>query len=76
MHIIHTMKSADLIRELTEAGWTIDRVRGSHHVFRSRERPGHMTVPHPKKGPRQGPGQGHPKAGGVGEMNMRYPIAI
>ena len=43
------MKSADLIRELTKAGWTLDRVRGSHHVFKHRERPGHVVVPHPKK---------------------------
>jgi predicted RNA binding protein YcfA (HicA-like mRNA interferase family) len=43
------MKSAELIRELTGAGWKLDRVRGSHHVFRHEERPGHVTVPHPKK---------------------------
>ena len=43
------MKSADLIRELTKAGWTLDRVRGSHHVFKHRERPGHVVVPHSMK---------------------------
>lgn len=43
------MKSADLIRDLKGAGWTLDRVRGSHHIFRHPERPGHITVPHPKK---------------------------
>ena len=43
------MKSADLIRDLTKAGWTLDRVRGSHHVFKHREHPGHVVVPHPKK---------------------------
>jgi predicted RNA binding protein YcfA (HicA-like mRNA interferase family) len=43
------MKSGDLIREFVSAGWTLDRVRGSHHVFRHPERPGHVTVPHPKK---------------------------
>lgn len=47
--IIHTMKSADLIRELNEAGWFLDRVRGSHHVFRHPSRPGIIVVPHPKK---------------------------
>jgi predicted RNA binding protein YcfA (HicA-like mRNA interferase family) len=47
--MIHIMKSADLIRELKAAGWTLDRVRGSHHVFRHPDRPGHVTVPHPKK---------------------------
>lgn len=43
------MKSADLIRKLQEAGWTLRAVRGSHHIFQHHERPGHLTVPHPKK---------------------------
>lgn len=43
------MKSSDLIRELVEVGWVLDRVRGSHHVFRHPSRPGIVVVPHPKK---------------------------
>ena len=43
------MKSVDLIRELAAAGWVLDRVRGSHHVFRHPDRPSHIVVPHPKK---------------------------
>jgi predicted RNA binding protein YcfA (HicA-like mRNA interferase family) len=43
------MKSAALIRELKSAGWVLDRVRGSHHVFKHPERPGLIVVPHPKK---------------------------
>jgi predicted RNA binding protein YcfA (HicA-like mRNA interferase family) len=43
------MQSADLIRALRQAGWVLDRVRGSHHVFRHPERPGIVVVPHPKK---------------------------
>ena len=43
------MKSADLIREMRNAGWTLDRVRGSHHIFVHSVRPGHVTIPHPKK---------------------------
>jgi predicted RNA binding protein YcfA (HicA-like mRNA interferase family) len=43
------MKSADLIRELKAAGWTLDRVRGSHHVFKHPTKPGIIVVPHPKK---------------------------
>jgi predicted RNA binding protein YcfA (HicA-like mRNA interferase family) len=46
---MRTMKSADLIRDLKSAGWVLDRVRGSHHVFNHLLRPGHVTVPHPKK---------------------------
>jgi predicted RNA binding protein YcfA (HicA-like mRNA interferase family) len=43
------MKSADLIRELKAAGWALDRVRGSHHVFKHPTKPGIIVVPHPKK---------------------------
>lgn len=43
------MTSADLIRELRQAGWVLDRVRGSHHVFKHPVRAGHIVVPHPKK---------------------------
>lgn len=43
------MKSADIVGELKAAGWVLDRVRGSHHVFKHRNRPGHVVVPHPKK---------------------------
>jgi predicted RNA binding protein YcfA (HicA-like mRNA interferase family) len=47
--MMRMMKSADLIRELNAAGWALDRVRGSHHVFRHPDRGGHVVVPHPKK---------------------------
>jgi predicted RNA binding protein YcfA (HicA-like mRNA interferase family) len=43
------MNSAALIRELNRAGWRLDRVRGSHHVFRHPEKPDIVVVPHPKK---------------------------
>ncbi len=49
MRIIHTMKSADLIKELKSTGWTLDRVRGSHHIFVHPARGGHVAIPHPKK---------------------------
>ena len=49
MGIVHTMKSADLIKELQKAGWTLRSVRGSHHVFQHVSKPGHIVVPHPKK---------------------------
>jgi predicted RNA binding protein YcfA (HicA-like mRNA interferase family) len=46
--IIHTMKSGELIRQLTKEGWTLDRVAGSHHIFKHPTKPGHISVPHPK----------------------------
>jgi len=46
--IIHTTNSADLIRELEKAGWSLSRISGSHHIF---IKPGHppLCVPHPRK---------------------------
>lgn len=47
--MIHIMKSADLIKELEENGWVLDRVKGSHHVYKHPTIPEIITVPHPKK---------------------------
>ena len=55
MHVYRThMTSADLIRELRQAGWVLDRVNGLHHVFKHADRPGIVVVPHPKKDLGQG----------------------
>jgi predicted RNA binding protein YcfA (HicA-like mRNA interferase family) len=43
------VKSIDLIRDLQADGWTLDRVRGSHHIFEHPSKPGRIVVPHPKK---------------------------
>ena len=43
------VKSRELIDELLSAGWQLERVRGSHHVFKHPSIPGHIVVPHPKK---------------------------
>ncbi|UTA52955.1 type II toxin-antitoxin system HicA family toxin [Lysobacter soli] len=42
-------KSADVIRDLERAGWTLARVSGSHHIFTKPGKPP-ISVPHPKKG--------------------------
>ena len=47
--IIPTMNSRDLVRVLKDAGWYEDRVAGSHHIFKHATKPGHLSVPHPKK---------------------------
>ena len=49
MCIIHTMKSADLIRQLKDDGWVLAHTVGSHHQFKHPTKPGKVTVPHPKK---------------------------
>ncbi len=43
------MNSATLMRELKQAGWQLDRIRGSHHVFKHPAKPGIVVLPHPKK---------------------------
>ena len=43
------MTSADLIREMQRAGWQLDRVNGSHHIYKHPLRRGIVVVPHPKK---------------------------
>jgi predicted RNA binding protein YcfA (HicA-like mRNA interferase family) len=48
MRIIHMTTSRELIRQLEAAGWVLDRVRGSHHVFITPGRPP-VVVPHPRK---------------------------
>jgi len=47
--MIHTMCSKDLIRELVKDGWALDRVNGSHHIYKHPEKTGHISIPHPKK---------------------------
>ncbi len=42
------MQSRLLIKELEEAGWTLDRVTGSHHIFRHRYNPCTIPVPSEK----------------------------
>ena len=43
------MKSDDLIAKLNADGWALDRVSGSHHMFKHATKPGTVVVPHPKK---------------------------
>lgn len=47
--IIHNMDSKELIKRLEAEGWTLRGVKGSHHIFTHPTRPGHISVPHPKK---------------------------
>ncbi len=47
--MMRTVKSADPVRELRRAAWELDRMRGSHHVFKHAHRDGPVVVPHPKK---------------------------
>jgi predicted RNA binding protein YcfA (HicA-like mRNA interferase family) len=41
--------SRDIVRRLEREGWTLVRVTGSHHVFKSSVSDETVVVPHPKK---------------------------
>lgn len=42
------MRSGEIIKKLKKAGWYEDHQTGSHKQFRHPEKPGTVTVPHPK----------------------------
>jgi predicted RNA binding protein YcfA (HicA-like mRNA interferase family) len=46
---VHMKSSADVLRALREDGWKVDRRKGSHVQLRHPQKPGLVTVPHPKK---------------------------
>ena len=48
------MSSTDVIRLLTDDGWYLYNVKGSHHHFKHQTKKGKVTVPHPKKDRPQG----------------------
>jgi predicted RNA binding protein YcfA (HicA-like mRNA interferase family) len=43
------MTSTELIKRMLKADWVLRGVKGSHHVYVHPDRPGHVTVPHPRK---------------------------
>ena len=43
------MNSRDVIKALKADGWIKKRVTGSHHHFSHPQKPGLVTVPHPKR---------------------------
>ena len=47
--IITTINSKQLIKALENDGWTLRGVKGSHHVYTHPTKPGHVTIPHPRK---------------------------
>lgn len=49
VRIVHTMKSGDLIKALEADGWVLRGAKGSHRIFTHPQKPGHVSVPHPKK---------------------------
>jgi predicted RNA binding protein YcfA (HicA-like mRNA interferase family) len=41
--------SRDIKRRLEKEGWVLERVTGSHHVFKHPQSPETVVLPHPKK---------------------------
>jgi predicted RNA binding protein YcfA (HicA-like mRNA interferase family) len=46
---LYLVSSSEVIRLLKAAGWTLARVKGSHHHFKHATNPKLVTVPHPRK---------------------------
>lgn len=47
--MITSMDSGEVIARLRRDGWILVHVRGSHHQFKHPEKPGRVTLPHPKR---------------------------
>ncbi len=43
------MNSRQIIKQLEEDGWTLRGVKGNHHIFTHPNKPGQISVPHPKQ---------------------------
>jgi len=43
------MQSKEIIKELEADGWFLQRIKGSHHIFKHPIKTGAVPVPHPKK---------------------------
>jgi predicted RNA binding protein YcfA (HicA-like mRNA interferase family) len=43
------MDSREVIRRLEREGWRLIRSRGSHRQYKHPDRPGLVTVPHPRR---------------------------
>ncbi|MCB9152767.1 MAG: type II toxin-antitoxin system HicA family toxin [Caldilineae bacterium] len=43
------MTSREIIARLKKDGWILVHIRGSHHHYKHPDKPGRVTVPHPKK---------------------------
>jgi predicted RNA binding protein YcfA (HicA-like mRNA interferase family) len=41
--------SRDIMQRLKDDGWILDRVRGSHHVFKNPKSGAIIVLPHPRK---------------------------
>jgi predicted RNA binding protein YcfA (HicA-like mRNA interferase family) len=41
--------SRDIMRRLQGDGWTLERVKGSHHVFKNYKTGAIIILPHPRK---------------------------
>ena len=59
------MDSRAIIRRLEAEGWLLVRTRGSHRQYKHPDKPGLVTVPHPKRDLPRGTLAEHFQAGGL-----------
>ncbi len=39
------MKPKELMKAVEKDGWQLERVRGSHHIYKHPTKPGRLTIP-------------------------------
>jgi len=49
MGIVEAMNSRQIIRRLERDGWRLVRTKGSHRQYKHPDKPGLVTVPHPRR---------------------------
>jgi predicted RNA binding protein YcfA (HicA-like mRNA interferase family) len=59
------MNSKKLIKLLTDNGWKLVRIDGSHHIFTKAGNPNNLAVPHPRKDLKLGTVKGLLKKAGL-----------
>jgi len=71
------MTSKDIIKRLEAEGWVLSHAKGSHFQFTQPQKPGRVTVPHPKKVYRSARYVIFTASlAGTGDPDMRYPVVI
>lgn len=46
---IHNVRSAEVVKRLEADGWVCVGGKGDHRKFKHPKKPGHVTVPHPRR---------------------------
>jgi predicted RNA binding protein YcfA (HicA-like mRNA interferase family) len=51
---MRVLSSAELIEMVIADGWVLDRIKGSHHIYKHSSKPRLVVIPHPRKAMKRG----------------------